>query len=93
VLRWEDLDLLAHMVPDGVLPADHRRLASFAPADLTRITTAVPPRQAAALIATLDAARAAALATLDSARNARILEHTAPVAAATPAPLASTAPP
>jgi hypothetical protein len=107
LLRWDDLDLLARLVPDGVLPADHRRLASISPADLAGIAAAVPPRQAAALIATLDDARAAAtlaelcaerraavLAMLNSARIPRILEHTAPVAAAAaPAPLPSTARP
>lgn len=83
--RVVGVDLLARLVPDGVLDADHRRLARVVPADLARICAALPPRQAAALLATLDEARAAdtlalppqprqgaVLATLDSDRAARI---------------------
>ena len=92
---WSELELLSSELPDGILPADHRRLARLHPADIARLAEAVPVRQATEIVASLDDELAAdtmeemaderqadVVERLDPERAADILERMAPDAAA-----------
>jgi CBS domain-containing protein len=95
LLCWPELEMLASELPDGILPADHRRLARLHPADIARVAEAVPVRQATEIVGSLDDELAAdtmeemveerqadIVEQLDPERAADILEHMAPDAAA-----------
>lgn len=95
LVAWADLELLASELPEGILPADHRRLARMHPADIARVTDAMPICQATEIVAALDDELAAdtmeemvderqadVVERLDPERAADILERMAPDAAA-----------